>query len=319
MDFNLPTKAIDWLTKSDIWNAKALAGILACVCLLNFGCESEPVGSSDPQGRQPATSSDTRDSDSADKKSADVASKKSEGNASKPAAPAVPAKPPKPDVNDAQFHAAIEAAAKQYLNFTIVNTGSADAVAAKLAPVACAPASIIEDPTPKMSQADSDSKTGHGQKLYFLFAKDIVHYLNPDGSDSPVGQVLVKESWTAVPGNADARNLRSHASGNRVNPRVAVDGKTLKLGKRKELFVMLKQDPKTKTTDEGWVYGVIDPESYKINSAGAVASCIACHEGEKDRLFRDGVIDWSEVPAGTTLDAGSNLPKKSADDSEVDE
>ena len=321
MDFNRPAKAIHLLTQSGSRVIRICAGILVCVCLLNCGCESEPVGSSDSQGRQPATSSDTSDSESADKKSADVASKKSEGKASEPAVPVVPAKPPEPDVNDAQFHAAIEAAAKQYLNFTIVNTDFADAVEAKLAPAACAPVSltVVEEPAPRMSQADSDSKTGHGQKLYFLFAKDIVHYLNPDGSDSPVGQVLVKESWTAVPGNADARNLRGHASGNRVNPRVTVDGKTLKLGKRKELFVMLKQDPKAKATDEGWVYGVIDPESYEINSAGAVASCIACHEGEKDRLFRDGVIDWSVVPADSALDAGSNLPKKSADDSEVDE
>ena len=217
-------------------------------------------------------------------------------------------------MNDSQFHAAIEAAAKEYLQFAIVNTSSNDAPAEKLAPAPCAAASdfVLEEPGARMSQADSNSDSGHGQKLYFLFAKDSAHYLNPDGSESPVGQVLVKESWTAVPGNADARNLRNHASGNRVNPRVTVDGKTLKLGKRNDLFVMLKEDSKNKATDEGWVYGVIDSESYKIKASGAVASCVACHEGENDRLFRAGFIDWN-AEAKKMSGGGSDEPAKPDD------
>ena len=312
MDFNWPTTTFRQVA---IFGrcTKACAGILICVCLLNCGCESELVSNGDSQGSQPAVSGDTNQSDLADDNPVDVANKKTADDASKSAAPADTAEP---DVNDAQFHAAIEAAAEQYLQFAIVNTSANEFPAAKIAPTRCLaplPDEFVQaEPATKMSRAESES--GHGKKLYFLFAKDIGHYLNPDDSDSPVGQVLVKESWTAVPGNAGARNLRNHTSGNRVNPRVTVDGETLKLGKRNDLFVMLKQDPKNEATDDGWVYGVIDPKSYEIKSAGAVASCIACHEGERDRLFRDGIIDWnakakelSETDAAP--DAGDELPK----------
>ena len=334
MDFNSPTTTIHWIAKFG-WCTKIFAATLVFACVLNFGCESEPIseptsdpiGNSDSQGSQPAASSDPSDSGSKDKKSADAENKKTIGDAAKPSVPVVAAKPPEPDVNDARFHAAIKAAAKEYLQFAMVNTDFSEAAVAKVAPEACGSAAVIlEEPGAKMSRADSDSKSGHSQKLYFLFAKDIGHYLNPDDSESPTGQVLVKESWTAVPGNPDARNLRNHASGNRVNPRVMIDGKTLKLGKRKDLFVMLKQDPDTEATDEGWVYGVIDSETYKIKSAGAVASCIACHEGEKDHLFRDGIIDWNAKAkelsdAGNDSDPVTDLPeaKESPTKSKVSE
>lgn len=303
MDFNWPPTAIHWLTKSSGWSTKTWTGILLCMCLLSFGCNSEPerVGA-DSKTSEPSAGVDSSDSVSADKKTAGVDSDKPAPNP-----PPSQPKPVEPDVNDAQFHAAIEAAAKEYLQFAIVNTSSAEAPTAKPEPSAAAEFTM-EEPAARMSQA----KSGHGQKLYFLFAKDSAHYLNPDDSDSPVGQVLVTESWSAVPGNADARNLRSHASGNRVNPRVTVDGETLKLGKRKDLFVMLKADPKNKATDDGWVYGVITPKSYEIKSAGAVASCIACHEGENDRLFRDGVIDWNARAKKLSAEASAE-PEKNAD------
>ena len=321
MDFNWPKKTFYWLTKSGAWSVKIYAGFLVCACLLNCGCESDRDGDVS-QTSNPSTSGDSGDSDSAVKKTAATGSKKTAPNI-----PSNQPKPVEPDVNDAQFHAAIEAAAKEYLQFAIINNVpfsvkpkqaqsgldiDFELPAPKLAPEACAAVAlditlVPEEPGARMSQADSES--GHGQKLYFLFAKDSGHYLNPDGSDSPVGQVLVKESWTAVPGNAGAKNLRNHASGNRVNPRVTVDGETLKLGKRKDLFVMLKQDLETEATDDGWVYGVIDPESYKIKAAGAVASCVACHEGEKDRLFRDGVIDWNAKAKKLSADSGEALPK----------
>ena len=328
MDFNRGKATINWLAKSR--RPKACVATLVFACLLNCGCESEPI--SDSQSSPPAASKASDDSASDDsaptdstsvaKKSADVVSKKTEIDIPKPVAPPVPPKPPEPDVNDTQFHSAIKAAAEQYLQFAIVNTGSPDdPPAAQLAPVACRPASVVEEPAPRMSQADSES--GHGQKLYFLFAKDIGHYLNPDDSKSPVGQVLVKESWTAVSGNPDARNLRNHSSGNRVNPRVTVDGETLKLGRRKDLFVMLKQDPKTEATDDGWVYGIIDPKSHEIKASGAVASCIACHEGENDRLFRAGIIDWyakakKMAESGVNPDEDTDLLKKSPADPEDD-
>ena len=113
MDFNWPTSTISQLA---IFGrcTKACTTILVCACLVNCGCESEPVSNSDSQGSQPAVSGDANEADSTDAKPVDVANKKTDGDASKSAAP-VTAKTPEPDVNDAQFHAAIEAAAEQYL------------------------------------------------------------------------------------------------------------------------------------------------------------------------------------------------------------
>ena len=143
-----------------------------------------------------------------------------------------------------------------------------------------------------MSQADSEFRTWP-KAIFFVCQRQRTlpqfRRLRLARRPSTCQGILDGSAWETP----DARNLRNHASGNRVNPRVTVDGKTLKLGKRNDLFVMLKEDPKNKATDEGWVYGVIDSESYKIKAAGAVASCVACHEGENDRLFRDGVIDWN--------------------------
>jgi len=297
MDVNWPATAIHWLGNPSDRSAKTWIGFLICVCLLSFGCSSEPAGSDSKTG-QSSASGDSSDADSVGSGAVGVDSDKT--------VPIASPKPVEPDVNDAQFHSAIQAAAEEYLQFAIVNTGSAGPPASGAAEGEL----ILEEPVARMSQAESEA--GHGQKLYFLFAKDSGHYLNPDGSESPVGQVLVTESWTAVPGNAGARNLRNHASGNRVNPRVTVDGETLKLGKREDLFVMLKQAPKNKATDGGWVYGVIDPKSYKVKAAGAVASCVACHEGQKDRLFRDGVIDWN-AEAKKLSDETSSDTENSAD------
>jgi cytochrome c553 len=196
-----------------------------------------------------------------------------------------------PDVNDARFHEAIKAAADEYLKFGLVNTRVNQVAAPRVASQLCKAPMVDVEPEPRMSGAAEDAS--HGQKLYFLFAKDIAHYTNRDGSKSPVGQTLVKESWTSRPGNPNARNLRTHASALRVNPRVQVGEKMLEIGLRTDLFVMVKQPVDTAGTDEGWVYGVIDAESREIKSAGAVASCIVCHDGQTDRLFRDEIPDWN--------------------------
>ena len=277
--------------------AAIVAAILFGLGILSCGCQPTP------------SASDARDSQSSQPAKTDAAgATDADGSSNKPEK----SMPPEPDVNDVRFHPAIKTAAEKYLEYAMVNTASMkvpdkDATAEEV---------FLEDPAARMSQAES----GHDQKLYFLFAKDIAHYVNRDGSESPVGQALVKEAWTAVPGNPDARNLRNHACLIRVNPRVAVGDKTLELGKRSDLFVMLKQDPKTEGSDQGWVYGVIDPKSHEIKSAGAVASCIACHGGEKDSLFRDGIIDWeAEAIKQAEAEAEAAKKNKSPTDSETDE
>ncbi|MEL7498063.1 MAG: cytochrome P460 family protein [Planctomycetota bacterium] len=196
------------------------------------------------------------------------------------------------DVNDSRFHDALQTTASEYLQYALVNP------IPNLAPADCRPATDLDAdvPKPRMSVADDG---GHAEKLYFLFAQNIEHYFNEVNEPSPVGQALVKESWTSKPGNPAARNLRNHASANRIIPRLTIDGKTYEIGKRNELFIMLKLDPKTEGTDEGWVYGVVEPDTKSVLAAGSVASCIACHRDQNDRLFRaDQVVVFDEQVTG---------------------
>ncbi len=155
-----------------------------------------------------------------------------------------------------------------------------------VAPEAGAPAIAPGSEAPQPTMSTSDHESTHGKKLYFLFAKEIAHYLDQDGSDSPIGQTVVKESWTSKSAHPDARNLRNHACGIRINPRVTLGEKTLEIGIRKELFVMMKLEKDTPGTDEGWVYGVVTPDGEQVLSAGKAASCMECHvDAKHDRLF----------------------------------
>ena len=193
-----------------------------------------------------------------------------------------PVRPPEPDVNDPQFHEQLIGVANDYLKFGMVSN---DLLALPNVAIAdCAPARDSIPPSPQVSES-LDSAT-HGKKLYFLFAKDLGHYLNLENETTPIGQAIVKEAWATQPGSAEARNLRNHASGNRISPRTKVGKETLEITKRNNLFIMLKVDPETKGTDEGWVYGVVTPDEKKVLASGRVASCANCHADAKhDRLF----------------------------------
>lgn len=188
-----------------------------------------------------------------------------------------------PDINDEAFHKDLVDAANDYLSYGMVidhdeltapNIGIAD----------CAPAIAPSNPSPSVSQSDDEST--HGQKLYFLFASDIAHYMNQDGTKTPVGQTIVKEAWESQPGSSDARNVRNHSSGHRINPRATVNGQTLEIAKRSNLFIMKKLDPQTAGTDAGWVYGIVEADSKKVIASGNVASCASCHaDAKNDRQF----------------------------------
>lgn len=181
-----------------------------------------------------------------------------------------------PVVNDPAFHPRLTEAVDSYLQYPMVNSVAMEA------PAECAAPS--DESRPIMSKSVHEST--HGGKLYYLFAKDITDYLSQIGNPSPEGQVLVKESWTSKTSNPDARNQRNHASGVRITPRTTVGDKVLEIGKRKELFVMMKLHPDTANTDMGWIYGVVDPNTKKITAAGRVAACMRCHQDAKnDRLF----------------------------------
>jgi hypothetical protein len=161
-------------------------------------------------------------------------------------------------------------------------------------------------PTPSRSKDEGT----HGQKLYSLFARDRDAYLT---GASASGQVIVKESWVpeVLPGKpkialftpgqpikeavgkvpedlAPPRRALSGGGFDHFVPYVEKEGKWYRAARRANLFVMMKLDPKTPGTDEGWVYGTVTADGKTVTSAGRVASCMKCHEPKKDRLFGIG-------------------------------
>lgn len=184
--------------------------------------------------------------------------------------------PPKSDgksdgkvVLDERFVPLLRAAAADYLGFERV-TGDV-----RTAPTDCrmAPKAV------RQSQAEKE----HGEKLYLLFARraEGLEYVQK-GEPAAVGQTLVKESWQSVPGPQTASTEASKRHGSLA----LHDGsKLVHAGASAGLFVMHKLAADTPGTDQGWVYGTVDP-SGAVTSAGAVASCMGCHQdATEDRRF----------------------------------
>ena len=276
--------------------------------LLAVGC-SDNSGSNNASADGGSTAGSTKKVETSSAENTSKASSKS----TKPGAAKPPEKAPKkivvstePDVNEPEFHEALLAATNDYLHFGMVNS------IALPAPKDCAP-----DGAPQPLMSESEHESSHGNKLYFLFAKEIGHYVNHEGKPAPVGQVVVKESWTSSPSHPGARNLVNHASGNRINPRAKVGGKTLEIGQRQNFFVMTKLAVDTPKTDQGWVYGVVDADTREVIGSGKIASCMSCHveEGTNDRLFgskyvsfKETIVSEVEVPA-----AGSSKKEEAPD------
>lgn len=148
----------------------------------------------------------------------------------------------------------------------------------------------------------ADGEDAHGRKLYHLFVKDDASYRgraddpalvhpNPPLSPAPVGQVLVKEAWrperVAQAMEFDGTGLQSDLA--------TLDGALYRRGEPHGLFVMLKLDPKTPGTDEGWVYATVTPDRTRVTAAGRVESCMRCHvDAPHDRQF--GLpADWEAM------------------------
>ncbi|QVL30491.1 hypothetical protein KIH39_16715 [Telmatocola sphagniphila] len=165
--------------------------------------------------------------------------------------------------------------------------------------------------------ASKDEAT-HGQKIYSLFAKNQRDYMNvlPEKS-ARVGQIVVKESW--VPEEITDEKLKPSKSADFSNvietkatpqaprewnekddhfyPYAWKGDKVFKAAKQSDLFVMLKLDPKTEGTDQGWVYGTVSADGKKVNSAGRIESCMKCHvEAKGDRLFGLPEFTFSRKP-----------------------
>ena len=175
-----------------------------------------------------------------------------------------PPKPAEPEKQiDSPFTKDLLKAAEEYESWGRVDDTT------RVAPMACMSAGPQPNPPQPYLSASKDDTT-HGKKLYLLFSKNRNDYLAiAKNKTAAVGQVVVKQSWIAE----EATDPKSGF-------------KVLKAGKQAALFVMMKLDPKTPGTDEGWVYATLTPDGRKLTSAGMVESCMKCHvETKTDRLF----------------------------------
>lgn len=193
--------------------------------------------------------------------------------------------PPAGDGIDERFTADVKAAFASYRPWGRVD----DEV--RWAPFLC------RMPNPGRPTMSAATGGGHGRKLYSLFAKDRASYVKRGadaGAASSVGQVVVKESYLpevvqagASPG-ARARDAvivnGAQPTADHFDPYVTTDGVTYKAAVLAGVYVMLRRDPKTPGTDDGWVYGTLKPNG-EVTSAGRVASCMGCHTTKSGRLF----------------------------------
>lgn len=200
-----------------------------------------------------------------------------------------------PVINSEQFHERLLAIAQSYPLYGRLDANPLWAPVDCRAPVGTAHVSASKD-------------TGtHGQKLYSLFVKQPDVYLDL-AKQSPVGQVIIKESWVPelvkdpakAPQAVVSRTLKVRTEdGKSVKevrdhfpPYAQQDGKLYHAARQGDLFIMYKLDPATSDTDQGWVYGTVTVEGRKVTSAGRVASCMGCHQqAGKDRLF--GLKAWA--------------------------
>jgi hypothetical protein len=161
-------------------------------------------------------------------------------------------------------------------------------------------------PTARISDS-ADSPT-HGRKLYTVYARRRTPYRNlwfenrirtvqpttrPDGSivpvveslppedlASPIGQVVVKESFEPIANGKASENASSWGM------RAAKDGTYYIPGKRGELFIMAFVGTDVAGTDAGWLYGTVTPDGQTVTSAGIIQNCANCHDtAPHGRLF----------------------------------
>jgi hypothetical protein len=176
------------------------------------------------------------------------------------------------------------------------------------APVYCAAPATTEQIEGNDLRVSASLDAGtHGRKLYAVFARYATgtSYVFTPEKANRVGQVVVKESWIpeevkdAQPGERKPSEPRKHKRrigggtgkenfehADTWRPYALRDGKLYHAGQKGDLFIMLKLDPGTPDTDNGWVYGTVTPDGKTVTSAGRVESCMKCHlKAPHDRLF----------------------------------
>jgi len=181
------------------------------------------------------------------------------------------------------FHAKLLEIAKHYQSDPFASP--VDRHVAHWAPLLCRLPEAGKDYLPaKVRESASGDLDTHGQKLYYLFAKDQAAYLDLGGKPVAAGQFVVKESWHPVEWTPMAAPEKQGP----LAPEFAVkkDRTWYRPGKPAGLYIMLKTDAKTPGTDDGWVYGTISALTGKVTAAGRVESCMECHlKAKHDRLF----------------------------------
>lgn len=158
---------------------------------------------------------------------------------------------------------------------------------ANFAPTDCR----VPAPSGVLRSRSGDEDT-HGRKLYFLFAKQPNDYRFL-ADPSPVGQAIVKQSWSAVevPATSVPQLPRTGPMDRAVPAEYRAERRDdgdhwFRTGEQRELFVMLKLDPATPGTDEGWVYATVAADGSRVLASGRLPSCMKCHaEDTTDRLF----------------------------------
>jgi hypothetical protein len=167
-----------------------------------------------------------------------------------------------------------------------------------------APQLCLPGPPGRVYSSASKDKETHGQKLYSLFVRRRDDYLrHSKGRAVVVGQAVVKQSW--VPQEVTDPSEKSEEGidyyrkiiftpdsdsnpfeGDHFYPYVRKGDKVFKAARQADLFIMLKLDPRTPDTDDGWVYATATPDGKKITSLGKIESCMKCHlQAKSDRLF----------------------------------
>lgn len=177
------------------------------------------------------------------------------------------------EMNDPKFHKQLLEIAANYESY-----GKVDDIM-RWVPTLC-----MLQPPPKAQLSKSKDTSTHGQKLYYLYAKDRNSYVKNE--TAAAGQTVVKEAWhqpskEAVKAAADDKKSRD---GSAAKPILMFD--PVVLGPKSGLYIMYNTGSKTPDTDDGWVYGTVTADAKTVMSSGRVQSCMGCHvSAPHGRLF----------------------------------
>jgi len=198
---------------------------------------------------------------------------------------------------DERFTDTLLAAAREYQAWGRVDEHP------NLAPMLCRAPIGLDFGFPSHARLSGADEAQHGKKLYYLYAghgqHNARHYYTTLGTDAaqpiPVGFVIVKQSWVAVPSSAPIPELPAEPDielSQSMDPPAPItwvthEGQRLDVGEQAELFVMAKVGAADLPgTDEGWIYGTLTRDGGTVTSAGRVQRCMDCHEAAThERLF----------------------------------